>query len=514
MTRIFSGHARGTVKKTKVVGALVLVGALSACALSPDPFTQAEFEEKAAADRLAMVANQDALTGPLTLDEAITRVLKYNLDSRAKMMEEALALGQLNLDTFDLLPKAPVNGGFDYRSQHDSSKSYDEDTGTTGGYSYSDELQNWTGDLGLTWNVLDFGVSYFTAKQNADRALIAQERRRRAVQDLIRETRSAYWRAVAADVMRAKVQDTVIQAEAALANAERIEAERLAAPAEALRTQKTLLESLRQLEAVERELLSAKAELAALINLPPGQDFAIATYAPMDVPTMDLAIERMEELALANNPDLREQDYQSRIAIQETRKEIVRLLPGVNLSFSGQYDGNSYLANNAWTAAGVQISWNLMEIIAAPFRIDHALTGEDVAEAKRLALRMAVLAKVHVATNAFSGAVRQFERADRLWTIEDRLTTLTARQGQGGMAGTTERVVQETSSILAELRRYRAYAEMQKAFGDVQATLGMDPTPDTIGAGGGESLSAVVNQPTSTDADQVGDRIAEGEPRV
>ena len=34
-------------------------------------------------------------------------------------------------------------------------------------------------DLGLSWNVLDFGVSYYQSKQNADRLLVAQERRRK-----------------------------------------------------------------------------------------------------------------------------------------------------------------------------------------------------------------------------------------------------------------------------------------------------------------------------------------------
>ena len=70
-----------------------------------------------------------------------------------------------------------------------------------------------TADLGLTWNILDFGVSYFTAHQNADRALIASERRRRTIQNLAQEVRFNFWRAAAAQELRDKVAVTVAAGE-------------------------------------------------------------------------------------------------------------------------------------------------------------------------------------------------------------------------------------------------------------------------------------------------------------
>ena len=46
------------------------------------------------------------LQGSLTLDEAIARALKYNLDRRAKQMEQEIAAGQLETALQDMLPKA------------------------------------------------------------------------------------------------------------------------------------------------------------------------------------------------------------------------------------------------------------------------------------------------------------------------------------------------------------------------------------------------------------------------
>ncbi|KAF0138790.1 MAG: Outer membrane protein [Rhodospirillaceae bacterium] len=62
---------------------------------------------------------------------------------------------------------------------------------------YSTDRWSKTLNLGLSWNILDSGVSYFKARQNTDRALIAMEHRCKAVHTLAAEVRSAFWRAAA-----------------------------------------------------------------------------------------------------------------------------------------------------------------------------------------------------------------------------------------------------------------------------------------------------------------------------
>jgi hypothetical protein len=48
---------------------------------------------------------------------------------------------------------------------------------------------------------------------------------------------------------------------------------------------------------------------------------------------VDLA--SLEQEALTSRPELREQDYQSRISAAETRKAMLRLLPGLEFSAAG-----------------------------------------------------------------------------------------------------------------------------------------------------------------------------------
>jgi hypothetical protein len=74
--------------------------------------------EKGEADRAAMFAQAEPLTKPLTLADAVARVLRDILDGRAKMMEEAVSMGQLDLDQIELLPNLVASCGYLGRSDH------------------------------------------------------------------------------------------------------------------------------------------------------------------------------------------------------------------------------------------------------------------------------------------------------------------------------------------------------------------------------------------------------------
>jgi outer membrane protein TolC len=125
--------------------------------------------------------------------------------------------------------------------------------------------------LGLTWSLLDVGLGYYGAKQQADRFLIAGEKRRKAMHLLMQDVRTAYWRAASAQLLKADVQKTIALAEEALIDSRKASGERVRNPLEPLRYQRQLLENLRLLENINQELSSALVDLAALINAPVGQ---------------------------------------------------------------------------------------------------------------------------------------------------------------------------------------------------------------------------------------------------
>ena len=155
--------------KLTVLAAACLLAA--GCSIKPTPITKAEQDELLKQDRINAFKDVEPVGPQLTLHEAVARGLKYNLEHRAKMMEQAIALGASELSNFDMLPKLTASAGYYRRNEELITNSKDSVTGkpALNNPYISTDPERVHHDLGLTWNILDFGVSYFSAKQNADR---------------------------------------------------------------------------------------------------------------------------------------------------------------------------------------------------------------------------------------------------------------------------------------------------------------------------------------------------------
>src|SRR4051794_28148723 len=181
-------------------GALALLClTLSACAVTPRPLDQAEREQIAEETQKRMFEGQEPIERPLTLAEATARAIKYQAEYRQRQMEEAAAAAQLDVAKFDLLPKLMLNAGYSTRNNDAFGFGFTPQGSLATTPSASVERTHTTSSIGLSWNLLDFGVSYFRARQLADQKLIAEERRRKAVQILMHDVRVAWWRAEAAE---------------------------------------------------------------------------------------------------------------------------------------------------------------------------------------------------------------------------------------------------------------------------------------------------------------------------
>ncbi len=481
-------HLPRRLRGTVAVAAAVLI--LGGCAVTPHPITLNERAAGLDSDKAAMYHNQEPVKGPLTLSEAMARAVKYNLDNRLKLLEEAVSQRQLDLASFDLLPKLTVAAGYDGRDSYAASSSTDVFTGRQSlTPSTSQDKNRRTADLGFTWNILDFGVSYFQAQQQADRTLIMKERRRKVVHSLMQQVRQAYWFALGAQQMEAKIGPLLKEVEGALEDSRRIEQEKLRAPLDTLNYRRQLVDIVRQLEAVRDELAQAKPRLAALMNLEPGSDFTLAQPASLAEPKLDGSVGAMEKAALLNRPELVEARYNERIGVLETKKAIAKLFPGLEVSLMSHYDSNSFLVDNQWSEAGLRISWNLLNVFSAPQIKASAAAQEEVAKMQRLALSMAVLSQVHVAYLDFAGRKRQFELAENLNDLDRQILDQTRNAARSNALGKLAEIRAEVNALFSELRFYRSYGALQGAYGTMLTTLGADPLPQAVSAHDVETLA-------------------------
>jgi outer membrane protein TolC len=139
----------------------------------------------------------EPIVGTLTLNEAIARGLKYNLDRRAKQLEMEIASGQYESALQEMLPRARAQIDRNNRSQELLRRN------SNGTPSNATTDRNHTvQDLGVSWSLLEFGVGYYNSKQARERVHIANERRRKLIHTLIQDVSSAYWRAACAQAMR------------------------------------------------------------------------------------------------------------------------------------------------------------------------------------------------------------------------------------------------------------------------------------------------------------------------
>jgi outer membrane protein TolC len=478
------------------LGLLLLTGC-STLKVEQSQLTLPEVRSTLEQDKAALTRDVEPLSGPLTLDGAIARAIKYNADRRFRAMEEAVAQGTFEAGQYDLLPKVVASAGYRDRNNDLITRSTDSVTGAPSlAHPYiSSSRQSVTGEIGISWSLLDFGQSYYAARQNADRVLIAAERHRKALNNLVLDVRSAYWRVVAAQKLLPQLRQTIAESETALKDARKAEDDRIRSPLEPLRFQRQLLENLRLLETIEQELSTSKIELAALANLPLTADYTVVEpTAEVNTAWLQQPVERLEEYALLRNPDLREGMYNARIAQQETRRALLKIFPGLSFNYGVKHSNDDYLIHQNWNEAGAQISFNLLGLLSAPAQMRLAEAGVSLANQRRMATQMAVLTQLHIARLQYANAARQYDRADAIAGVDTRLAQHIANQAEAQKQSALDRISQQSTAVLSQLRRYQALSNAQAAASRLQATLGMEPAITGSASMPLDQLTAAVGQ--------------------
>jgi outer membrane protein TolC len=480
---------------TVTAAAVVCLALLAGCGTAKlQPLEQEAVRKQAALDLAAAQQGVPPIAGELSMEEAMARALKYNLERRTKLMEEALSLNQLDVANTDMLPRWTANAGYTARNKDLITRSEDSVTGlpSLANPYISSERQKATADTGFTWNMLDFGLGYLGARQQADRVLAAGERRRKATHILLQDVRTAFWRTVSAQKLRDDVKSTIAIAEAALVDARKAEEERLRSPLDSLRYQRQLLENLRLLESIEQELATGRIELAALINAPLGAEFRVKEPSRQaGAPLLEVPVARMEEMALVRNADIREHSYNARIAAEETRKTMLRMFPNLSFNYDLRYDNDRFMINNNWNDAGLRLSYNLVNLFTLPTQQRLAEAGVKLAEQRRVAAQMGALTQVHLARLHYQVAYRQFARADAIWQADAKIAEHIKNRGEAEAQSKLEAVANQTTSILSLLRRYQSMSQLQAAASKLQASIGMEPA---IGNPQDQSLEALTAQ--------------------
>lgn len=111
-----TNRIQATLKPITLAVATFIVAGCSS--LNPTPLEDKAVRDRAATDRVKMFDQQEPITSAISMDEAIARALKYNLDLRLKKMEVAVN-GQLHeVSKYDMLPNLVAGAGYKIGRAH------------------------------------------------------------------------------------------------------------------------------------------------------------------------------------------------------------------------------------------------------------------------------------------------------------------------------------------------------------------------------------------------------------
>jgi outer membrane protein TolC len=470
---------------------VTIAALLAGCTVTPKPLAPSELATKAESNFQRVDAEQEPVSGAIDLYEAMARALKYNLDYKVEMMEEALRMRELNVSRYDMLPQMVASAGYGGRSNYSGASSLSLLTRRQSlEPSTSSEKNIYTADLTLSWDVLDFGLSYVRAQQKSNEVLISQERRRKVANRIIEDVRTSYWRSVSAERLLTKLQQLEGAVSTTLSNSERLAERRLSAPLTALTYQRELVEIQAEIRKLQRELVIAKAQLAALMNLKPGTQFSLVLPdRSQRMPEVKYTGEDMMMTALKSRAELREVSYRQRINSKELDAALLSALPSFRGVLGVNVDSNDFLYNNDWFQWGARASWNVLNLFRYPAQKKAVKAQDNLLNQRELALTMAVITQVHVARARFGHLTEELDTAAHQMSVQDRIMAQIRAGHRAGVMSQQTLLREEMNTLVAEVKYDIAYADAQNAYANLFASMGIDDFgPDITGR---ENVSAL-----------------------
>ncbi|MBK8064373.1 MAG: TolC family protein [Betaproteobacteria bacterium] len=463
---------------TVLLGAVLLGG----CSVIPVPLETSERERIAAEAAQKLFAGQEPLTRSVSLYEATARALKYQMEYRVRMMEQAVALGQLDVSRFDMLPKLMINAGYSTRDNDSFGFGFSPNGGIATNPSASQERTRDTASVGFTWNVLDFGLSYFRAQQLADQTLIAEERRRKAMQNLAQDVRLAWWRSEAAQRLLPQIDEYLEEIDLAIEKSRIIENRKLLPPMQTASLRRGLLDLQQQISLRRQELAQSRIELSALLNVPPGTQVQVTppTRAPAGMLELRSSIDTLETIALRSRPEMAEETYKARVNESDIRRSMLQLFPNLTGDVTRNYDSNRFLVNNTWISIGLSVAFNLVKAFSLPALNRSAEAQRQLDDTRRLAVAMAVMTQTRMAAVRYGLLSHEFGVWDQAARDDEQIVSYLSSSADVGIDTEFELIRAKARYLVSKINRDMTYANLEAALGRIHNSVGLDALPSEV----------------------------------
>ncbi|HRQ61801.1 MAG TPA: TolC family protein, partial [Alphaproteobacteria bacterium] len=188
----------------------------------------------------------------------------------------------------------------------------------------------------------------------------------------------------------------------------------------------------------------------------------------------------LERIALASRPELREEIYNRRIADNDLRLSVFETFPGFEALFGANYDSNSFLERDQWSSFSLGFTQSLMKLFTLPARMRQAKDNQALTDLRRQAMAAAIMAQVRISTTRMNQANARLGLMRQLYGVNNRLSTLADSKRIARMLTPAEELEVDMDLMATKIRAMMAFVDAQNSYGQVLASLGVDPLPDVV----------------------------------
>lgn len=466
--------------RTKCVAyALPLIALLSACGSNQAALEPSEMRRTIAED-MREAYPPEAQGEVLTLEMAIARGIKYNLDAKVAQMENYVAKREASLAGLDALPTASLTASRIGRNNLGGSSSRSLQTGVQSlEPSISTDQYRNTASLDASWNLLDAGLAIARARGASDREKVSMERRRKVFEDVVTAVYAAYWRAAAAQRLQPKIRELIAAANTETKKLDAAVKAGVIPFGDAKTLKGSLLDKRSALMTLQDRLLLAEAGLKALIALPPGSPLRLDIsdkdwLEGRSLPRLSRSDDALHSIALMHRPEMHEQFLNKSISARNVKLEIFSTFPGASAVLGAKHDANSFLANNDWVDWTFSLTQSITKLLTLPARYQRAKADQALTEKRRQALVAAVMTQVTLARLRFDYLKEFYAAATEVDENSRQLARRAAGFAKTGMMGSPQRVVAEIDAAMTGANRLVAFGDAQEAYAQLVSSLGID----------------------------------------
>lgn len=474
-----------------------LVFTLTGCANLTADLTLSEQLELIEQD-IKSLYTPKVLEEPISFHEAIARTVKYNLDHRVKALETLSLQRKVTVEALEALPQLSASADYYTRSNLRASSSRSIETGQTSlEPSYGTEQSFRGARLEASWDLIESGLNVINAKQSSDEAKIAHQRQRRMLQSIVREVLGLYWQAASEQLLREEFSSLMQKGHRIAQDLQRAEKEGLVPRDEVLKQQVRLYKSLNALSDAKERLLSAKTQLAYLMNVSPNAEFSLDVSSQdfqKKIPSMSADVEELTLLSLVMRPESREEVLRKRIVERKSVEEILKTLPGFEIIAAQNYNSNDFLVNNNWADLSLTLTQNLLNVFTLPSRLSQVEAEERLADLKRKTLFAAIMTQTHVAYNSFRHSREKYNLRQNLLNVEQQIARDAKNKFSANTLSDVEYFEIQSDFILGQTSMHSSFVKLWSNYAMLIDTLGIDPTSDISTEMSLEELEEIIKE--------------------